>query len=286
MLGRLGVIGDVHCESETLERVLDALGTMRVDAVLCVGDLVDGAGNADATLGYAGDAGRAVRGWQPRTLVARRGATVARPRDAVDLRKVPCVHFESLPRVRHYPTPCGNALLCHGVGDDDEAWLKPDTRGYALQDIPTLRELMLDEEVQFMLGGHTHQRMVRGFAGLTVVNAGTIHRNVEQTLHAGGLRGDASGILLGYGGPNGNADRRARTPSAGPGRRRRLCRWPLPRLTPELREGRAATRSAGTRLETACAPTRIEAQVETTRTAIDPATSQGGNSRGVDCHSG
>ena len=47
----MGVIGDVHCESETLERVLDALGTMNVDAVLCVGDLVDGPGDVDLTLG-------------------------------------------------------------------------------------------------------------------------------------------------------------------------------------------------------------------------------------------
>ena len=89
--------------------------------------------------------------------------------------------MESLPRVRQYATPSGNALLCHGVGEDDEAWLTPDTRGYALQDIPTLRELMLDDDVQFMLGGHTHERMVRVFPGLTVVNAGTIHRNYEQS---------------------------------------------------------------------------------------------------------
>ena len=38
------------------------------------------------------------------------------------------------------------------LGKDDEAWLLPDTRGYALQDIPELRELMLDPNVQFMLG--------------------------------------------------------------------------------------------------------------------------------------
>ena len=83
--------------------------------------------------------------------------------------------------MRRYATPNGNALLCHGVGEDDEAWLLPDTRGYALQDIPTLRELMLDQEVQFMLCGHTHERMVRVFPGLTVINAGTIHRKDEQT---------------------------------------------------------------------------------------------------------
>ena len=46
----MGVIGDVHCESETLSRVLDAFDAMPVDAVLCVGDLVDGPGDADATL--------------------------------------------------------------------------------------------------------------------------------------------------------------------------------------------------------------------------------------------
>ena len=40
---------------------------------------------------------------------------------------------------------------------------------------------MLDEEVQFMLGGHTHERMIRVFPGLTVINAGTIHRKDEQT---------------------------------------------------------------------------------------------------------
>ena len=40
---------------------------------------------------------------------------------------------------------------------------------------------MLDEDTQFMIGGHTHERMVRVFPGLTVINAGTIHRKDEQT---------------------------------------------------------------------------------------------------------
>jgi predicted phosphodiesterase len=50
MLRRLGVIGDVHCESATLGRVLGVLGSMNLDVILCVGDLVDGPGDADATL--------------------------------------------------------------------------------------------------------------------------------------------------------------------------------------------------------------------------------------------
>ncbi len=180
MLSRLGVIGDVHCESKTLGRVIDALETMGVDAIVCVGDLVDGPGDADATLAVLKTRGvQCVAGNHERWFLA--GERRSLDNATHEINEVSRTFIESLPRARHYTTPGGTALLCHGVGDDDEAWLKPDTRGYALQDIPTLRELMLDENIQFMLGGHTHERMVRVFPGLTVLNAGTIHRNFEQT---------------------------------------------------------------------------------------------------------
>jgi predicted phosphodiesterase len=179
MLRRAGVIGDVHCESETLGRALDALGKMKVDAVLCVGDLVDGPGDADATLAMlqARDV-QCVAGNHERWLLAGEHRNLERATQSVS--DASRRFLEGLPRERRYQTPAGTALLCHGVGADDEAWLLPDTRGYALQDIATLRELMLDEGVQFMIGGHTHERMVRIFPGLTVVNAGTIHRDSEQ----------------------------------------------------------------------------------------------------------
>jgi predicted phosphodiesterase len=180
MLRRLGVIGDVHCESETLGQALDGLETMNVETVLCVGDLVDGPGDADATLAMLDARGvQCVAGNHERWFLA--GEQRSLDDATLEISEVSRAFIESLPRLRRYATPNGDALLCHGVGEDDEAWLLPDTRGYALQDIPTLRELMVDDEVQFMIGGHTHERMVRVFPGLTVVNAGTIHRKDEQT---------------------------------------------------------------------------------------------------------
>ena len=176
----MGVVGDVHCESETLSRVLDALETMNVDAVLCVGDLVDGPGDADATLALleARDI-QCVAGNHERWFLEGERRDVA---DATkEINDDSRAFLKSLRKIRRYETPAGNAILCHGVGEDDDAWLRPDTRGYALQDIPTLRELMLDDSVQYMIAGHTHERMVRVFPGLTVVNAGTIHRKDEQT---------------------------------------------------------------------------------------------------------
>jgi len=179
-VGRVGVVGDVHCESETLGRVLDALETMNVDAVLCVGDLLDGPGDADETLATLGARDvQCVAGNHERWFLEGERRDLA---DATTQISEGSTEFlRKLRRVRLYETPAGTAMLCHGVGKDDEAWLRPDTRGYALQDIPTLRELMLNDRIQFMIGGHTHQRMVRVFPGLTVINAGTIHRKDEQT---------------------------------------------------------------------------------------------------------
>jgi len=180
MLRRLGVIGDIHCESETLELALDALDRMDVEAVLCVGDLVDGPGDADAALGILeARAVQCVAGNHERWFLAAEQRSLENATHVIS--DASRRFIEALPRTRSYATPNGNVLLCHGVGEDDEAWLLPDTRGYALQDIPALRELMLDEEIQFMIGGHTHERMVRVFPGLTVINAGTIHRHNEQS---------------------------------------------------------------------------------------------------------
>lgn len=179
-LSRLGVIGDVHCEAEALERVLDALESMNVQRLLCVGDLVDGLGDADAALGLLEARGvECVAGNHERWFLS--GEQRSLENATLEVSDASRAFIEALPRTRRYSTRAGEALLCHGVGEDDEAWLLPDTRGYALQDMPTLRELMLDDEIQFMIGGHTHHRMVRVFPGLTVINVGTIHRKDEQS---------------------------------------------------------------------------------------------------------
>ena len=70
----------------------------------------------------------------------------------------------------------------HGVGDDDLAVLKPTTETYALQNIVALRDACLDPDLQFLLGGHTHERMVRQLVGITAINAGTLMRGDNPCL--------------------------------------------------------------------------------------------------------
>jgi predicted phosphodiesterase len=172
-LTRVGVVGDVHGQDVTLARALDLFRERGADAVLCVGDLIDGPGDVRRVVELLrGDDVRVVAGNHERWFLhdeQRRleDATLELPEEAR-------AFVAALPSVRRFTTPAGGLLLCHGVGDDDMAELRPETKGYALQAIPVLRELMLDPGVSYVVGGHTHERMVRRFPGLTFLNAGTL----------------------------------------------------------------------------------------------------------------
>ncbi|MCA9576877.1 MAG: metallophosphoesterase [Polyangiales bacterium] len=173
---RLLVLGDVHAEADAVRHVMSyAREHLTVDASLCVGDIVDGMGDADDTLvalrehGVVCVAGNHERWFLHDEMRHLKNVT---PSLTAENRAM----LEQLPRTLRLPTVAGGALLCHAVGDDDETFLRSTTRGYDLQ-INALRELMLDPDVDFMLAGHTHERMVRRFQGLVVVNAGTLRRD-------------------------------------------------------------------------------------------------------------
>jgi putative phosphoesterase len=180
MLERAGILGDVHAEDQHLKLALDVLRGEGVDAILSVGDVVDGPGDADRCCALLEDAGvLTVRGNHDRWWLSgeMRHRPDATPLDA--LSEGARRFLESLPQSMELETAAGRLLLCHGVGDDDMAALEPHTAGYALQAIPTLRELMLRRDLDLCLGGHTHVRMVRRFQGLVAINPGTLLRDHE-----------------------------------------------------------------------------------------------------------
>lgn len=176
MLRRIGVLGDVHAEDELLFTALTALRASSVDAILAVGDLVDGHGDADRTCALLCDASvQSVRGNHDRWFLReeRRDLEVV----TEDLGDGSRRWLATLPTTRRFQSALGGVLLCHGVGDDDMAVLRSDTDEHELGWLPTLDALKADPTVQVMIAGHTHERMVRRLEGLTVVNAGTLHRH-------------------------------------------------------------------------------------------------------------
>jgi len=176
-LKHFGIIGDVHAEDIALATTLDALRAMRVDAILCVGDIVDGVGSVDECCSLLQQHHViAVRGNHERWFL---GGTMRELSDANpvgSLSKATMAYLSSLPPTITLKTILGDLMLCHGLGRKDMACLTPDDYGYALEVNGDLHEL-LATGVKLVVGGHTHKRMVRRFDSTTIINAGTLKRN-------------------------------------------------------------------------------------------------------------
>ena len=182
VLGRIGVIGDVHCEDDLLSRLLGYFERAGLDAVLCVGDLADGSGDINRTCRLLHDAGvLCVAGNHDRWLLTGEqrddpDATPARLLTS-DTRKF----LESLPATRAFDTRAGKLLLCHGTGDDDMLAVKRDHLRYDLDNNFALQQLLQEGKYRFLISGHTHQTMVRRVRDLILINPGTLHRGYAQS---------------------------------------------------------------------------------------------------------
>jgi predicted phosphodiesterase len=182
-LTRFAAIGDLHAEHARLAAILTWLSGQAVRHVLSVGDIVDGAGDVDRCCELLrAHAAIAVRGNHERWMLAGslRDLRDAHRREA--LAPASLDFLAGLPATRSLPTVRGELLLCHGVDTDDMARLRPHDEGYALESNTALQALLAAPGPRWLVGGHTHKRMVRTFARrtgppLVVINPGTLHRD-------------------------------------------------------------------------------------------------------------
>jgi len=176
LLKRVGIIGDVHAEAARLEAALHFLSAAQVESILCVGDIVDGPGSVDRCCELLHQAQVAVvRGNHDRWFVLNTMRDLPQATQLDDISETSRSFIQSLPGTLSFDTVAGRLLLCHGVGDNDMQRLTPDEYGYALEFKDELHALIRNREFAFMLGGHTHRRMVRRFDHMTVINAGTLY---------------------------------------------------------------------------------------------------------------
>jgi len=176
----IAVIGDIHAEHELLERALLTLSRLGVHRVLCVGDIVDGPGSVDRCC-------ELLRNYEVLTVRGNHDRWMLDDtlRDLQHATRRGKLSHESIDYIESLPVFCSvngllpGAVLCHGLGPNDMASVKPDDFGYALEVKSELNDLLADPAVTLCFNGHTHQRMVRNFRGLTIVNAGTLRRSQE-----------------------------------------------------------------------------------------------------------
>lgn len=176
-LQRIGILGDIHCENERLATALEFFQTQNLDLVCAVGDLVDGPGDINHTISLLVEHHvLCVRGNHERWLFAgeMRGLDDATSR--FDL-KLPAWEFiPNLPTIRRLDTIAGRAMLCHGLGTDDMAGVWPAEDALKLHANYPLWQLVNQRDYEFIINGHTHNRLVQSFEHLTIINAGTLFR--------------------------------------------------------------------------------------------------------------
>jgi len=174
---RLGLIGDVHAEHEALSTALRSLAGLDVDAILAVGDIVDGAGDPNRCCELlSGSGALVVRGNHERWCLEGTMRDLPEATAPGSLDEASRRFLEGLPVTRELATIGGRLLLCHGLGPDDMASLRSGDYGYAIEQNAVLQRIVREARHAFVVSGHTHERPVRRVGSVTFVNAGTLHR--------------------------------------------------------------------------------------------------------------
>ena len=177
---RIGLIGDVHQEDLALAWALGLLSDEQVDLVVCVGDIADGFGDLDTCCELLESHGViTVKGNHDRWFLAQQMRELPQASSAAAANPASREWLAQLPSSVSIETPRGKALVCHGMGDDDMVGVKPYDEGYALDSNLPLQRLLTSDEHRIVIAGHTHQPMLRRVGHLTLVNAGTLHREFQ-----------------------------------------------------------------------------------------------------------
>ena len=178
LLTRAGLIGDVHAEDELLELALDYFEKQNIEHVLCTGDVADGVGSVVRCCELLRQYDvQTVRGNHDRWLLTGKMRDLPEATDTHALTADAVKYLTALAPTLTFSSPLGEVLLCHGLGVNDMAKVEPDDSGYALDANLDLQELLSNRAYRFVVNGHTHRAMVRHFAHVTVINAGTLRRH-------------------------------------------------------------------------------------------------------------
>ncbi len=172
---KIGIIGDVHCENELLEKAISHLIDRKPDIIICTGDIADGTGDFDkcvSLLKYHEI--KTIRGNHDSWLIGNSMRSLPNSTRLESVKTSSVEYLKQLPKTMSFETPLGEALLCHGLGENDMARLTPDDYGYAIEANSDLQKLISENRYLVIISGHTHRIMVRNLENRLFINAGTL----------------------------------------------------------------------------------------------------------------
>ncbi len=174
----IGLIGDVHCEHQSLAVVIDELNRRHVEVMICTGDIPTGPGDINTCCDLLQTHQiKTIRGNHDRWLMSLPVMTLPHATPPAVVKKKSWRFLESLPVTIELPTQSGLALVCHGLGQYDMQSVMPESSDRELDENPCLQELVESGRYRWIINGHSHHRMVRSYQSLTIINAGTLRRD-------------------------------------------------------------------------------------------------------------
>ena len=174
-LKRIGIVGDVHAEHTHLALALEHLEQSGVDAIVCTGDIVDGAGDVSACVELLEAHNvQTVRGNHDRWLLEDKARHVPNAHLRHQLSEAVLEYLSQLPQQLDVATHAGLLKLCHGVGSNDLQKIWPGTARMPAERSTRLDDIIAAGEFALMINGHVHYRTMIHFDALTLLNAGTL----------------------------------------------------------------------------------------------------------------
>jgi predicted phosphodiesterase len=168
----IGIISDIHAEHELLAQTIDYLRSRGVRDILCAGDIVDGAGSAESCIELLiREHVFTVRGNHDRWLIEGKRRQHNDATKIGNLSKASQDFLKNLLVLIEFETQAGRLLLCHGFGENGMTRFIPD-EGFVHRFIEKNR-------YQYVINGHTHERIIKHFWGFTLINLGALQSDLN-----------------------------------------------------------------------------------------------------------
>lgn len=168
---KLGLIGDIHGDSRALESTLRHLEALRVDQLLCTGDLIGYGYQADAVVARVRDlAIPCVRGNHDRWALERKQVIGPRGWRPASLADATWEYLESLPSALRWTAEGVVIEVHHGSPASDTEFVTP------YRPLPeSIMHFWDRSDASVLVLGHTHLPMIDREVGRgTILNPGSI----------------------------------------------------------------------------------------------------------------
>lgn len=179
-MSNIGVIGDIHCENAKLEMIIRYLKE-QCEHILAVGDIVDGKGNCNHCIELlSNEKIKCVKGNHDKWLLEGIMRDLKNATKISDLSIKEIAYLRNLNEEYEIQINGNSIILCHGIGKNNMACIKPYDYGYGLENNQDLWRLIGQKKYNIMIGGHTHQEMIRKIENLTIINPGSLN-SIEKS---------------------------------------------------------------------------------------------------------